>query len=296
MSVTPSTTTSSKATQSDSKHVVGLDGCRAGWIAQTLWLRPHLSGSTTFEVSHTEWHLIQEQEDLLGVLQRCDQAWIDVPIGLASSTDDDAPKRACDLAVREALGSKRSSIFTPPIRDVLEIASYHEAMQRQHELIGAKCSIQAWNLTPKIRQMDTLWEWIDDAEHRIHEAHPEWQFQCWVNGLPSPSEGDSQDHVNNLLLEHSHGNPSLSSKKTDEGRRQRLAILASLGFDDASSFYEDCLSQTKRKDVQPDDIMDAMALAWGCYQAMNGYGKILPEAGTPKDAKGRPMAIHYASP
>jgi predicted RNase H-like nuclease len=274
------------------QRVVGLDGCRAGWIAISLWLRTNLDISPTSEVSHVEWSLLKGQEDLFDLLQNCHQAWIDVPIGLASSTDVDAPKRACDLAVREALGSKRSSIFTPPIREVLDFDSYHEAMERQYQLIGAKCSIQAWNLMPKIRQMDALWDRLDHADERLlHEAHPEWQFQCWAFAMDA-----SKHHREDQTLRLSDSNPMLASKKTVEGRRQRLAILTSQGFVDATTFYEDCLAQTKRKDVQPDDVLDAMAIAWGSYQAVNGAGRSFPEGTPHRDAKGRPMAIHYAKP
>ncbi len=255
--------------------MVGLDGCRAGWIAISLWLRTNPDVSTTSEVSHVEWSLLMGQEDLFDLLQNCHQAWIDVPIGLASSTDVDAPKRACDLAVRDALGSKRSSIFTPPIREVLDFDSYHEAMERQYQLIGAKCSIQAWNLTPKIREMDALWERLEHAQDKIHEAHPEWQFLCWVKGASETP---------------------LYSKKTKEGRSQRLSILTHQGFSQAPKVFSSCITQTNRKDVQPDDVLDAMAIAWGSYQAVNGAGRSFPEGTPPRDAKGRPMTIHYAKP
>lgn len=279
------------STQVETHRVVGLDGCRAGWIASTFWLRTQPGDSATFEISHIEWNLLRARQDLLGVLQECREAWIDVPIGLASSADENTPKRACDLAVREALGSKRSSIFTPPIREVLEFDSYHEAMLRQHALIRSKCSIQAWNLTPKIRQIDALWDELNHPEKWLHEAHPEWQFQCWAIAMDA-----SKQQRENLSLSLSDSNTSLASKKTAEGRRQRLAILTSQGFVDATTFYEDCLAQTKRKDVQPDDILDAMALALGCYQAINGAGRSFPEGPPPIDIKGRPMAIHYAKP
>lgn len=266
---------STSLTQTEAQRVVGLDGCRAGWIAVSLWLRTDSLQKPTPEVSHVEWNLLQGQEDLLDVLQNCHRAWIDVPIGLASSTDVDAPKRACDLAVRKALGSKRSSIFTPPIREVLDFDSYHEAMERQYQLIGAKCSIQAWNLTPKIREMDALWERLEHAQDKIHEAHPEWQFLCWVKGASETP---------------------FYSKKTEEGRSQRLSILTHQGFSQAPEVFSSCFTQTKRKEIQSDDILDAMALAWGCYQAVNGAGRVFPEVGSPRDAKGRPMAIHYAKP
>ncbi|MDA0671089.1 MAG: DUF429 domain-containing protein [Bacteroidetes bacterium] len=291
---------SASPTQSEVQRVVGLDGCRAGWIAISLWLRTNPDVSPTSEVSHVEWSLLMGQEDLFDLLQNCHQAWIDVPIGLASSTDVDAPKRACDLAVRDALGSKRSSIFTPPIREVLDFDSYHEAMAFQHQLIGSKCSIQAWNLMPKIRQMDALWDRLDNADERLHEAHPEWQFQCWVHGMPALSTdhapGHSPGNVPDPSFERSQNHPSLASKKTAEGRHQRLVLLETQGFVEAPSCYENCMTQTKRKDVQPDDVLDAMALAWGCYQAVNGAGRVFPEVESPRDAKGRPMTIHYAKP
>ena len=255
------------------QRVSGLDGCRAGWIAFSADLQP--GAHQLWDCHSIGWVLLQDQHDLLHTIQNSTLVWIDIPIGLPSSTDPNAPKRGCDVAVREALGSKRSSIFTPPIRDVLHIHEYHHAMKRQYESIGVKCSIQAWNLTPKIRQIDAIWDQIEHPSERLHESHPEWQFQCWAH------QGDT---------------PMLASKKTVEGQRQRLDLLDSQGFHDAALHYENCLSETLRKHVQPDDILDAMALAWGCVQAMNGLGRVFPEGNAPVDANGRPMAIHYSKP
>lgn len=255
------------------QRVSGLDGCRAGWIAFFADLQPGVH--QLWDCHSLGWVLLQDHDDLLQTIQSSMHVWIDIPIGLPSSTDPNAPKRGCDGAVREALGSKRSSIFTPPIRDVLDIHEYHSAMKLQYESIGVKCSIQAWNLTPKIRQIDAIWDQIEHPLERLHESHPELQFQCWAN------QGDTS---------------MLASKKTVEGQRQRIDLLDSQGFHDAALHYENCLSQTLRKHVQPDDILDAMALVWGCVQAMNGFGSVFPEGEIPLDSKGRPMAIHFARP
>ena len=116
------------------------------------------------------------------VLAMCDGVIaVDMPIGLPASG-----RRACDTAARVALGPRRSSVFPVPTRTALAATSFAEV---------TGLSIQAWNLVPKIREVDACWV------PRVIECSPELSFAVAA------------------------GAPMVHNKRTPEGRAERLAIL-----------------------------------------------------------------------
>jgi predicted RNase H-like nuclease len=107
---------------------------------------------------------------------------VDMPIGLP----DQPGPRACDRAARRLLGPRRSSVFPAPSRAHLAAASFGD--------VGG-LSIQAWNLVPKVREVDAAWE------PRVREVGPEVSFAAMA------------------------GAPMAHPKRTAAGRDERLAAL-----------------------------------------------------------------------
>lgn len=227
----------------------GIDGCPAGWIAIS-----HCDGQL-------DWVIATSLDSLLPLLPASGPIFIDMPIGLSIDGD-----RACDVAARHFLGSaRRASIFSAPLRQLLECTNHQQANILSRTLQNKGLSIQSWHIVPKIRAVDAHLQQQAVAERRLREAHPEVAFQALADA------------------------PLRYSKKDPEGLAERLAILGRC-HDRAQSLYENILTATKRKDVARDDIVDALCLA-----LMPGGGRQLHRL--PKvphhDSTGLPMEICY---
>jgi predicted RNase H-like nuclease len=136
--------------------VIGVDGCRGGWVAAVLdgpgidWL---------------PW--TTEIRDVLSV--DAASVAIDIPIGLPEQS-----VRACDVEARALLGRRGVSVFSAPVRPVLSCRTYAEARAVLAAAGGRSMSAQAFGLVPAVRQVD---EAITAADHhRVIEAHPEVAF------------------------------------------------------------------------------------------------------------------------
>lgn len=91
--------------------VAGIDAYKRGWVSVVLKNRMFRQAQV--------WSAI---EDLLAGLDNAAVIGVDIPIGLPKLA-----KRAADVAAREFVGPRRSSVFATPPRAVLEAASYEEA-------------------------------------------------------------------------------------------------------------------------------------------------------------------------
>jgi len=190
---------------------VGIDGARGSWVRIT-----YDSISLCLTIS-------EKLEDLLieGAVH-----FVDMPKDLATI---DAPDRSCDAWMRSQLKQRKSSIFSPPIQDVLMEASYAEANAKSRKLVGKGISKQAWNLVPRIREFQT----ISDAD--VYESHPEVCFAVMT------------------------GNEAAFSKKTEAGELERIELLRR--YSNSSPW------KWKMSNVQVDDIIDACILAVAAYEA-----------------------------
>ncbi len=209
----------------DAACVLGVDGCRGGWIAAALDVRTRIVSIAIFS----------SFEELLRRHSRTPAMMIvDMPIGLA-----DVGCRACERMARKALGRARaSSVFAAPRRSMLACADYAAANalgKSQGMDGGGGLSRQAWNILPKIKE-------IDDAiapgdQSRLGEGHPEVAFYR-LNG----------------------GAPCRHSKRTPEGLRERRRILKRYGIVNAQALFEE-LKNKARGSAACDDVFDACALA-----------------------------------
>ncbi len=164
---------------------VGVDGCPGGWVS-------------------VEWspdNLVAERiTDLAPLIERLRSGEvaavaIDMPIGLL-----DSQPRECDVEARKLLGPRRSSIFPTPVRATLEAEDYTDACELSRQISGKALSIQAFNLLPKIAELDRLATPAD--QDRLVEAHPECAFRRLA------------------------GEPLADPKRTAQGQSTRIDLLA----------------------------------------------------------------------
>ena len=133
--------------------------------------------------------------------------------------------RKFDLLAKEALGRYHSRVFHAPIKECLNAKTHKEACSISKSKTGKKVSIQSFNLFKKIKEVNRL------KDPRLIEYHPEIAFKQLNN---------------NQVVEF--------SKKTDEGKQQRLAIIY-------KSLNLESLSIPKSKLWAYDDFLDSLALA-----------------------------------
>jgi len=232
---------------------LGIDGCQAGWIAISL------------DDEHAGYWLLESNQELKEYLEEVDRIFIDVPIGLT----EDEYVRQCDAELRDVLGPDyQASVFNPPIRPALHAPTYAEASMTSYETTGKKISIQAWNITPNIKIIDQYLQNNEKLRTKVFESHPELLFRI-LNG-------------NNSILQ---------KKATKKGLRHRLKLLKDRSKY-ADDFFRDIKEEYRRNQVDEDDIVDAMALAWFARQSIENEMKTLPDD-PPEDSTGLPMAIHY---
>jgi predicted RNase H-like nuclease len=229
------------------KRVAGVDGARGGWVAIVAELdgRPR------------ELRFVEKLADLVKTGE-FDLIAIDMPMGFL----DRAVKggRDCEQAARAALPGKSSSVFSAPCRPALSAKDYPTALKRNRAANGIGLSKQAFNLFPKMRELDALLR--AGPKCRIVEAHPEFGFARLA------------------------GAPVLEPKRKTEGRQRRLALLAKHGMKDIA----DWLDLLPRSIAAPDDVIDAAMVCLAALRIVAGKGECLPKK-APKDRFGIEMGI-----
>ena len=236
---------------------IGIDGCRAGWLV------------VLFDGNEAQMYLLPQIEAIEQLQLPSLPIWIDMPIGFMT----DGPEgRLCDKAARQFLRPHRtSSVFTPPCRAAV-YASKEEASAVNFAHTGKKLSQQSINIIPKMREVDTYLQALDSViALNWFEAHPEVVFAALNQGQ---------------ALEH--------KKKTAAGEEQRLNLLQPF-FPTVQDWIGTARQQYLRKDVLPDDIVDALGLAVASFLTQTSKARFttLPPS-PPLDLRNFPMQIVYA--
>jgi predicted RNase H-like nuclease len=148
--------------------VLGVDGCRSGWVGVVLAPGRPIVGMFGATIAV----LVEAAGAAAGSLQAIG---IDMPVH-----PPEAGYRQADLAARVHLGRKASSIFPTPARSVLDAPSYADACAVARALDGRAISRQAWALRPKILEVGA---WLPAAPCPVHEVHPEVSFSL-LTGAP----------------------------------------------------------------------------------------------------------------
>lgn len=173
--------------------VIGIDGCKDGWVGVILDDRGRYQDITT----------AQTLPEMLGRFPEAEVLGIDMPLHLA-----DAANRPADAAARKFLGGRRSSsVFPAPPAFVISSAwidrppgEVSDESRRRH---GCGIPRQSLALRAKIAEVNRA---FDDALPVI-EVHPEVSFAT-MNG----------------------GAPLAFRKKSWGGMQERLALLQDAGI------------------------------------------------------------------
>jgi predicted RNase H-like nuclease len=190
---------------------------------------------------------------------------IDMPVGLSSKNFE----RFIDFKLRTYLPkNKKSSVFTAPCREAVLSNDYNSAKKANQIITNRSISIQSWNISKKIKELDRFLISQKKNKLTIKESHPEF---CFVN-------------LNN-------NNPLIHSKKTNEGYNERLSILIR-NSEGIEIVVKKSIEKFKKEKVKKDDILDSIVLALTSkYWQKNGSRTITqnPE----KDEMGIPFEIYY---
>jgi predicted RNase H-like nuclease len=159
---------------------------------------------------------------------------VDVPIGLP----DVGSRRRADLEARAVIGARRASVFFTPPRAALEAPTYTEA-----RTLAPGASAQGWALRASILDVDRV------RDQRVREVHPEVSFAVLA------------------------GRPLAAAKRTWNGQRERLQLLAGAGIE-----IPDVLDAGL---VAADDVLDAAVAAWTATRVARGEHITLPSEPEP---------------
>jgi len=144
--------------------VLGVDGCKGGWIAARV------------EGTRIEWTLYDTAAEV--VSDDAEVIAVDIPMGLP-----DAGVRSCDVAARRRLTGRASSVFAAPARSVLNAPSYAEARRCLADAGDASMSAQAFGIVAKVREWDEVL--TPRLQSRVIEVHPEVSFAAMTgHALP----------------------------------------------------------------------------------------------------------------
>ena len=236
-------------------NINGIDGCKGGWLVAKTKFCPHTG-------THQD-HQVFVAQNWQKAVKNADLVTVDMPIGLTNFG-----RRACDMLARKKLGKKRSSsVFSPPRRGMLQFETYEEANrfgkeQGPVETYGGGLSKQAWNITPKVKEID---HWMTPRrQSRVFEAHPELGFAALNSGTALPS------------------------KKTEDGRRARIRLLEENGM---AAFVTQLETLPKRLAVA-DDLLDAAVLCLVGGRIVSGAGTCLTDKAQ-RDETGLKMEIWF---
>lgn len=232
--------------------IAGVDGCRAGWFVVR----------SDQALERFDYFVAGTIDDAALELRDCSVVGIDIPIGLP-----DSGTRTCDRLARRQLAPLRAaSVFSAPIREILPLSDFREACDVSERTSGRRISIQAFNILPKIREVDALLRSRRAGERRFFEVHPELAFA----------------RLNDLR-------PIADPKRSRTGYESRRRLL---GSSIPASVLDDALGAFPRSQVARDDVLDACAVLLSARRIAAGNARRLP-AEPDIDSAGIDMAIWF---
>lgn len=231
-------------------HCVGVDGARSGWIA--VWR----------DGAGLAFARRESAAALATAHAKAQWVAVDIPIGLPEQGG-----RTPDVLARRFVGGKRSrSVFSAPVRGVLDATTQSEASYRHRQIDGRGFGAQAFGILPKIREWDSVLRANPDFRRRVREIHPEVSFAAMNSGLGLAA-----------------------SKKSPEGQAARIDLL---GRHFGESPVRSLLAAVPRSQAAPDDVLDALVGLWTAERLASGVAKSLPSP-PEQDSAGLTMAIWY---
>ena len=145
------------------KIVVGIDGCRKGWVAIAL------KGGILHSASE-----FSAFKDVLNEYKKAQVLAVDIPLGLAQGS-----YRNVDSEAKKKLRKRSYCIFPTPPLEILLIEDYKDANAFSKDLTGKGISRQSYALRKKILELRNFYN-----DNRIVEVHPELSFAKMNMGEP----------------------------------------------------------------------------------------------------------------
>ncbi|TIL33194.1 DUF429 domain-containing protein [Mesorhizobium sp.] len=247
--------------------VVGVDGCRAGWIA--VRRDPGTAPSVAVFPSFAA---------LLDALPAGATVAVDMPIGLPDVSQKGG--RGPEALVRPLVGNRQSSVFAIPSRaalyahtdDFTTIEAWHAAHRQASEVAKATSnpprgvSIQAFGIFAKIREVDAVLIARPELRRRVFESHPEVAF-CRLN----------EDQAMRLPKK-------IKGAVNPAGMAERKALLCRHGY------VRGFLDRTPPRGAAADDFLDAAAMMLIAGRIASGEARPFPDPPL-ADRFGIPVAI-----
>ena len=189
--------------------VLGLDGCKRGWVGVRLDLDQVAPPAARFY-----WIF----DDALTDSDAPAVIAVDMPIGFLDVAQRGG--RLCERLARHRLGPRRNSVFSAPTRAAFAHAyDYGAALEANRAGGEIGLSRQCFHLIPKLKEIDALM--TPTLQQRVRESHPELVFTV-LNG----------------------GRPMRFAKKTRSGHLERIRLLTSAGEASASTESSSILART----------------------------------------------------
>lgn len=210
-------------------RIGGVDGVPGGWVVCLV------------ERAGVSWSVLPDAAAVLAATACCDAVGVDIPLALPVG----GGRRTAEVEASARLGRARASLFPTPPAEVLAAGSYPEACAAAQRVTGKRISLQAWHITPKIREFQRV-----TLPTGVVEAHPELSFRTLA-----PDVG-------------------FANKKTARGAGQRIAALAR--WIDPATALGDLPSGTRL-----DDVLDALVTAWTAERVARGTAEFLGDGRTP---------------
>ena len=236
---------------------LGVDGCKAGWVAAFI------SNNNKIEIT-----VFKNITELWERFQRANLIFIDIPIGLVDAFSKEKV-RNCDIEARKILGPKRgSSIFPAPSREATHALNYKDACEKNKLITGKEISIQTWNISKKIKEVENFLLKTKKTNYIIKESHPELCFYALSKS------------------------PMVFSKKNINGIFERKNVLKKF-IPNLDFTLKRCLSKYNKSQVNIDDLLDCLVLAVSTKLAFSsGNISKIPKIDQ-RDSKGFLMQISY---
>ena len=237
--------------------LVGIDGCRTGWIAAWVPFGPKVDFAAAKLAVFADFQALVSAFPTDAVLA------VDMPIGLPDLTGPGG--RGPERAIRPLLGPRQSSVFSIPSRAAVHAQDYREACRIALATSSPprKVSKQAFHIFPRIREVDAILRACPDLA--IHEVHPELAFRT-LNG-ETPMRLPKK----------------IRSRTNPEGLEERMAVLAAIGFDRG-------FLASPPRGAGRDDLLDACACLAIALRIARGEVRPWP-ADHEWDSCGIPVAI-----
>lgn len=190
-------------------RLVGIDGCKFGWVAVSL--------------SESCALLFRNLSDLVKHYGGESLFLIDMPIGLPSKNIE----RNCETIARRQLSNKRkSSLFPIPCRDAVYAENYESASKINRQILQKGISKQTWFICSKIKELDQLLLQNRQLATRFLESHPEVAFHFLNDGVSmefNKKTNAGQQERLHLLSQFSENTNSIYSNTIQKFKRKDLA-------------------------------------------------------------------------